>query len=90
MAFGVIKNSSQRNISITSHFEVSSIVKWGYQGNFKPVYFFYEKISHAQIHSQAKINQQNKAKTFHVHKLLTGWKSFVLHFGAFCASGIFL
>ena len=28
--------------------ESSSIVKWGYQDNFKPVYFFYEKISCAQ------------------------------------------
>ena len=28
---------------------VSSIGNWGYQGNFKPVYFFfYEKISHTQ------------------------------------------
>ena len=46
----------------------SSIVKWGYQDNFKPVYFFFkEKISRAQKHSQAtkqltSINQQNKIK----------------------------
>ena len=39
--------------------ESSSIVKWGYQDNFKPVYFFYEKILRAQKHSQAK---QNKIK----------------------------
>ena len=48
--------------------EVSCIVKSGYQGNFKSVYsfiyliFFYENISHAQEHSQASINQQNKIK----------------------------
>ena len=40
---------------------VGSMVKWGYQDNFKPV-FFYEKIPHAQKHSQANINQQNKIK----------------------------
>ena len=27
---------------------------------FKPIYFFYEKISHAQKHSQASINEKNK------------------------------
>ena len=44
---------------------VSSMVKWGYQDNCKPAsifFFFYEKISHAQKHSQANINQQNKIK----------------------------
>ena len=42
---------------------LSSIVKWGYEDNFKPVYFFfYAKISRAQKHSQANINQQNKIK----------------------------
>ena len=42
---------------------VSSIVKWGYQDNFKTNYFFfYGKISRAQKHSQAYINQQNKNK----------------------------
>ena len=46
---------------------VSSIVKRGYQDNFKPVYFyyyffFYEKISRAQKHSKANNNQQNKIK----------------------------
>ena len=56
------RNSSKRNVSIAIHFEVSSIVKWGYPDNFKPVYFFYEKIPRAQKHSQAKINQQNKIK----------------------------
>ena len=40
---------------------VVGIVKWGYQDNFKPVnYFFYEKISRPQKHSQANINQQNR------------------------------
>ena len=29
---------------------LSSIVKWGYLDNFKPVYFFNKKISHAQKH----------------------------------------
>ena len=35
---------------------VSSIVNWGYEDNFKPVYlfFFYEKILIAQKHSQTK------------------------------------
>ena len=41
---------------------VSSIVKWGYQDNFKPVYFFYKKISRARKQSQANINQKNKTK----------------------------
>ena len=41
---------------------VSSIVYWGYQDNFKPAYFFYEKNFHAKKHSQANINQQNKIK----------------------------
>ena len=31
---------------------ISSIVYWGYQDNFKPVFFFFdEKISHAQKHA---------------------------------------
>ena len=72
---------------------VSSIVKWGYQDNFKPVYFFYEKISHTKKHSQAKINQQNKIKqtlnykgnNFSRAQKLLRWKSLLLRFGAFCA-----
>ena len=40
----------------------SSIVKWGYRENFKSAYFFYEKISRSQKHTQANINQQNKIK----------------------------
>ena len=46
--------------------DASSIVKWGYQDNFKHVYLFIylfcEKILRAQKHSQANINQQNKIK----------------------------
>ena len=45
--------------------DVSSIVKWGYQDNFKPIYlflFFYEKIWRAQKHSHASNSQQNKIK----------------------------
>ena len=76
---------------------VSSIVKWGYQDNFKPVYFFYGKILHAQKHSQANINQQNKIKQtlnnkgnnfLHAQKFLRGWKAFVLRFSALCVGEI--
>ena len=36
-------------------YEVSSIVQWGYQDNFKSVFFFfYEKISRAQKHVTSK------------------------------------
>ena len=35
---------------------VSSLVKWGYQDNYKPVYFFYENVLSVKKHSQAKIN----------------------------------
>ena len=50
-----------------SHFFIalpppSSIVKWGYQDIFKPVYFFSEKVLRAQKHSQGNMNQQNKIK----------------------------
>ena len=41
---------------------MSSIVKWGYQDNFKPLYFFYEKILRAQKHSRANTKQQNEMK----------------------------
>ena len=72
-------------------------MKWGYQDNFKPIYlfifiFFYEKISCAQKHSQANINQQNKIKKTlnkkcnnfsQAQKLLRGWKSFVLRLVVF-------
>ena len=41
----------------------SSIGKWGNQGNFKPVYFFYEKISHAQkAHKQKRANKTKISK----------------------------
>ena len=41
---------------------VSSIVKWDYQHNFKPVYFFsYKKISRAQKHVTSK-NEPTKQK----------------------------
>ena len=33
-----------------------------FQDNFKPVYFFYGRISRAQKNSQANINLQNKIK----------------------------
>ena len=39
-----------------------SIVKWSFQDNFKPVYFFYEKISRVQ-----KVPKR-KASDFHPHK----------------------
>ena len=45
--------------------ETSGIVYWGYQDNFKPVYlfiyFFDEKILHAQKHVTSK-NQLTKQK----------------------------
>ena len=41
---------------------MSSIVKWGCQTISSLCIFFYEKISRAQKHSQANINQQNKIK----------------------------
>ena len=47
-------------VQIFLHHFVSSIVNWGYQDNFKPVYFFiffYKKNLHLQKHSQANINQ---------------------------------
>ena len=67
-------------------------------GQFQACLFlFYEKISRAQKHSQANINQQTqlskhsttKAIIFREHKLLRGSKLFVLRFGAFCAREIF-
>ena len=57
-----------QSVSFVSSFGViekviSSIVKWGYQDNIKPViFFFYEKILRAQSHSQWNINQQSKIK----------------------------
>ena len=40
---------------------VSSIVKWGYQDNFKPAFLFYENISCAQRHASSK-NEPTKQK----------------------------
>ena len=67
---------------------ISSIVKWGYQDNLKPVYFFfYEKILSAQKCKSTKTNQQKQKQPnkkqqrqrFFAHiKLLRGWKSLVL------------
>ena len=45
---------------------VSSIVKWGYQDNFKPVYFFYEKISRAQ-----KAPKRKTRDFYHLRSLRT-------------------
>ena len=43
--------------------ELSSIVKWGYQDNFKLVFVFFTKRFPAhKKHSQANINQQDKIK----------------------------
>ena len=81
------QNVSQFDIKI-SRGKVSSILKRGYQDNFKPVFFFFkENISCAQKHSQGNINQQNKIKQTlknksnnfsRAQKLLKGWKSFAL------------
>ena len=50
---------------------VSSIVKWGYQDSFKPVFFFfYEKISRAQKASNAKQTTFILLKYFARKKLL--------------------
>ena len=53
--------------------KLSSIGNWGYQGNFKPV-FFYEKISRKNTHKQkptkkTKISEQKttKATVFCAH-----------------------
>ena len=40
---------------------VSSIVKWGYQDNFKPVYFFTKKFCAPQEHVISK-NEPTKEK----------------------------
>ena len=75
----------------------SSIVKWGYQDNFKPAYFFTKRFRvHKNTHKQKSTNktklskhQTTKATIFFAHKLLRGRKSFVLRFGAFCVREIF-
>ena len=43
---------------------VSTIVKWGYQDNFKPAYCFYEKVLNAQKAANAK------QKTFTILEVL--------------------
>ena len=66
-------------------------MKWGYQGNFKPVYFFfYEKISHEQKHKQTLTNKTKlrkhkifKTTIFRANKLLRGWELPVLRFSTF-------
>ena len=75
---------------------VISIVKWGYQGNFKPVYFFYEKVLNAQKPPKAK--QTNPLKNFcarekllsflfSVFLILFCWLMFACE--CFCAREIF-
>ena len=43
---------------------VSSIVKLGYEDNFKPVYFFYEKISRAQKALKRKASNFHSLRSF--------------------------
>ena len=43
---------------------VSSIVKLGYEDNFKPVYFFYEKISRAQKALKRKTSNFHSLRSF--------------------------
>ena len=51
---------------------VSSIVKGGYQDNFKPVYysFFYEKISHAEKALKRKTNNFHPLRSFCTQKIV--------------------
>ena len=69
---------------------VSSIVKWGYKDNFKPVYFFLRKNfkrTKTQIMpkptNKIKLSEQKttKATIRFAEKLLRGGKLFVLRFG---------
>ena len=47
----------------------NSLVYWGYQDNFKPVYYFFdEKISRAQKHVTSK-NQLTKQKSANKTKI---------------------
>ena len=46
----------QSKSSVNLRAPQSSIVKWGYQDNFKPVFFFNEKISRAQKSLKRKTN----------------------------------
>ena len=52
--------------------ENSSIVKWGYKDHFKPVYFFYEKISRTQK------ALKRKANNFHPLRSLCAQKNVAL------------
>ena len=77
---------------------VSSIGNWGWQDNFKSIFFFfiYEKISHTQnthnrtLANKTKTSKQKTTKTtiFCAHEL-TGWQSFVLRLVLFCSYEIF-
>ena len=47
----------------------SSIIKWGYQDNFRPVYLFFdEKISCAQKAQKHKTNDFYPLTSLYVHK----------------------
>ena len=52
---------------------ISSIVYWGYQDNFKPVYlfiFFNEKISRAQKEIKPKTNDFHPLRSLCVQKIV--------------------
>ena len=52
-------------------FSISSIVKWGYQGNFKSVcLFFYEKISRAQKAPKRKTSDFHPLRSLCVRKIV--------------------
>ena len=55
-------------IGVLIGIHVSSIVKWGYQDNFKPVYFFYKKISRTQ--KSPKRKQATFSEVYTHEKLL--------------------
>ena len=62
--FLIIVDFQQANVCWVYVGKASSIVKWGYLDNFKPVYLFifYEKVLSVKKYSRAKINQQHKIK----------------------------
>ena len=47
-----------------------SIAERGYQDNFKPVYFFYEKISRAQKASKRKTNDFHPLRSLCSRKIV--------------------
>ena len=49
---------------------VSSIVKWGYIDNFKPVYFFYEKILQPQKAPKRKTSDFHPFKSLWTQKIV--------------------